>query len=130
MSRAGADRDPVEQAKVDAYRRQGIDIRGSSPSARMWQASPGWDLDWLMPRLIAADHVRYMVNIGRVVGVMTQPYGICDLQDSAQKLADLAAAGYAVDVCPLCTPHFPGYTLAVIHYRPDGDPPRLHLPHD
>jgi hypothetical protein len=91
---------------------------------------PGWSWAWLQPRLIAADHVRFMVHGGRVVGVMTQPYGIGDLGRYAGQLAELTKAGFEVDVCPLCSPHYPGYTIAVIHYRPADHLPSLHLPHD
>jgi hypothetical protein len=126
------DRDGAARAaRLAANQAQGIEIAVSFPSRRAWTAAgPGWSWAWLQPRLIAADHVRFMVHGGRVVGVMTQPYGIGDLGRYAGQLAELTKAGFEVDVCPLCSPHYPGYTIAVIHYRPADHLPSLHLPHD
>lgn len=69
-----------------------------------------------------------MVQDGaKIVGIMTQPYRTTLDEDDAKKLVDLVSAGFAVDVCPHCSPHYPGATVAFIHYRPDGDSSRLHL---
>jgi hypothetical protein len=118
-------------ARLAAYRAQGIEIAPLFPSRRAWTAAgPRWSWKWLEPRLVAVDHLRFMLHGDRLVGVMTQPYGVDDLGRYASQLADLTAAGFEVDACPRCSPHYPGYTVAVIHYRPADHPPTLHLPHD
>jgi hypothetical protein len=129
MSCSGWDDDrdgAARTAKLAAYRAQGIEIAAAFPSRAWAAAGPAWSWEWLEPRLIAPDHVRYMLHDGRVVGVMTQPYWI-NLELEVHHPAALAAAGFRVDVCAGCSPHYPGHTVAVIHYRPADKPPRLHL---
>jgi hypothetical protein len=118
--------DAARAAKLAAYRAQGIEITASFPSRRAWTAAgPAWSWAWLEPRLVAVDHLRYMLHGDRVVDVMTQPYGIDDPGRYAGQLAELTTAGFEVDVCPRCSPHYPGYTIAVIHHRPADHPPSL-----
>jgi hypothetical protein len=132
--RSGWDEDRDGAARADriaAYRALGIEITSSFPSRRAWAAAgPRWSWEWLGQRLVAVDHLRFMLHGDRVVGVLTQPYVIDDLRRYAAQLAELTTAGFEVDVCPQCSPHYPGHTIAVIHYRPADHPPSLHLPHD
>lgn len=121
----------AEGAKLDAYLAHGIEIVGPHlPDHVTATFGPDWDLDWLLPRLIGRDHVRYMLHQGKLVGVLTQPYDqIQDLAGCAQKLGELHRAGFEVDLCMHCSSYYPGRTLALIHYRPADNPPELHLPH-
>lgn len=122
----GADYEQARAAKLAAYRQQGIEFLPAAPE-ELWDVT-GWDREWLYQRLLGRDHLQVMVqDAAMIVGVMTQPYRTTFGEDEAKKLVDLLSAGYAVDVCPHCSPHYPGATVALIHYRPDGESSRLHL---
>lgn len=121
-----ADYERARDEKLTAYRQQGIELLPQAPD-ELWEAA-GWDRAWLFQRLLGPDHIRVMVQDGAdIVGIMTQPYRTTLNEDDAKKLVDLVSAGFAVDVCPHCSPHYPGTTVAFIHYRLGGDSSRLHL---
>jgi hypothetical protein len=120
------DYERVRAARLAGYRQQGIELMADAPD-ELWEAT-GWDRQWLYQRLVGRDHLQVMVEDGAsIVGVMTQPYRTTLGEDETKKLVDLVSAGFAVDVCPMCSPHYPGATVAVIHYRPADESARVHL---